>query len=102
MLLNFCVELILVMRREYAHEKFLYYSDIHSVRAFYHDKKHFRTVMYALWTLEQLVTMTAAGLSLKFGEMESGFCTFVTGPLISLPFWSVHCLLPSPADCKIR
>ena len=67
-----------------------------SVRAFYHDKKYLRIAMYMLWALEQLITVAAAGLSLKFGQMETAACAFVTGPLMSLPYWWVKfAMLPA-------
>ena len=85
--LNFCVELILVMRCAYTTLKFSPTADRSSVRALYHDRKGIRIAIYILWALELLIIATAAALMLITGERNETSCTLISGWLVALPYW---------------
>ena len=87
--LNFCVELILVLRCAYTTFISLTTADPFSVKALFNDRKNIRIAIYVSWALEQLITGIAALCSLFLGERESDItgCTLISGPQIALPYW---------------
>ena len=85
--LNFCVELILMLRCAYITLKSLPIADSSLVRALYHDRKSIRIALYISWASEQLTTAIAAVYSLRLGLENLAGCTLIPGPLIALPYW---------------